>query len=85
MYEVFDPFLTIETWHTTHALDVHRFNKALGEVVRKKAFNPDSMAEYFIGKLELQEGTPLIDAARRYASDAWAVRTFLEAHHEIEN
>ena len=37
MYEAFDSFLDVDTWHTGHAYDLERFNVALAKVVKMPA------------------------------------------------
>lgn len=81
LYAAFDNFLAVETWHTTHPLDARRFYLALAEVVQDKSFNADSMAEYFFEKTGVRRDTEegLAQSIRRYASNAWAVKEYLEA------
>lgn len=54
MYEVFNKFLRVATWHTTHPKDDERFHLALNEVVRLKSFDPSHMADYFRSYLGTQ-------------------------------
>ncbi len=46
MYQVFDNFLKVDTWHTAHPADEKRFFVALSGVVGDDAFNPDEMQGY---------------------------------------
>jgi hypothetical protein len=50
MYEAFDAFLRIPTWHTKHALDEERFYDAVAAVVERRDFHGDSLSEYMDGK-----------------------------------
>ncbi len=80
MYEVFDSFLKVETWHTTHPLDDKRFNLSLNQVVRNSGFDPDEMAEYFRSQLGIgsdDENHPFNEAIRRRQHQADAVHSFL--------
>jgi hypothetical protein len=85
VYQVFDKFLAMETWHTAHDLDGERFYRALGEVVRDKDFSPDQMAAYMSQKIGVSRGDDnyRADAIERYTSAAWAVRDFLVATKAI--
>jgi hypothetical protein len=85
MYNVFDNFIAVETWHTRHPLDLGRFYKALNQVVWSDTFNPDQMAHYLRDKRKIPTEDHQSDFARtidRYRDDAWAVREFLE-HNKI--
>jgi len=81
MYQVFDKFLAVETWHTTHPLDSERFYRALDQVVREENFNADTMARYMREKIGVSSDDESYFAAaiRRYSRDAWAVRDYLTA------
>ena len=46
MYQVFDPFLAVSTWHTRHPSDETRFFRALVGVHQEPAFNADQMGDY---------------------------------------
>ncbi|PKQ11043.1 MAG: hypothetical protein CVT70_16390 [Alphaproteobacteria bacterium HGW-Alphaproteobacteria-1] len=83
MYEAFDSFLKVETWHTTHPMDDKRFNVALNQVVRNPDFDPEKMAEYFQSQFQVgpdDETHPFHEAIRRRQYQADAVRSFL---HDI--
>ncbi|WMT71137.1 hypothetical protein [Bradyrhizobium sp. Ash2021] len=45
-YEIFDTFLRVETWHTSHPLDDKRFFRCLHEVVENPAFSAEAMGDY---------------------------------------
>ena len=81
MYEAFDSYLNIETWHTAHPLDNERFYRCLAKVVRDPNFNPDEMGEYMRDQKGLdrdnahhEDFNEVID---RRVSQAWAIKYFL--------
>ena len=78
IYDAFDSFLNVKTWHTKHAEDERRFFEALHLVVDDADFNPDQMGESFIQKLGLEEGHGVegSDSVDHYVAAAWAVRTY---------
>lgn len=81
MYEVFDSYLNVETWHTTHQRDDERFYQALDQVVRRTDFHPDDMAEYFKQKVGTSEdggGGPFEAAIERREHQASAIADFLK-------
>lgn len=85
MYEVFDSFLKVETWHTTHPMDDKRFNLALNQVVRKAGFDADEMAGYFRSKLGIgadDEAHTFDEAIRRRQRQADAIHSFLHDNGE---
>jgi hypothetical protein len=47
MYDVFDSFLAIDTWHTLQPADQERFFCALRKVINNRNFSPDGLAEHF--------------------------------------
>ena len=80
MYEEFNPFLDVETWHTRHAEDEERFFRALRRVVGNPRFNPDEMGEHMRARLRVDRNddeNPFNEAIDHYVAAAWAVRTFL--------
>ena len=86
MYEAFDNFLEIETWHTYHPYDEERFFRALETVARNPEFNADRLGEYMDEKRA--NGQPaqanLIEEAyekarKHYVAAAWAVIGYLHA------
>ena len=77
MYEVFDSFISTDTWSTGHDLDMERFYQALALVVRDDGFSPDKMGEYFKGKVNAVHH----NYADELVTKAWAVRDFLHATH----
>jgi hypothetical protein len=82
MYEAFDKFPVVPTWHTTHDLDGERFYRALHQVVKDDAFSPDAMADYMRQKLGVPRGGAnnySDKAIQRYTAAAWAVRDYLAA------
>ena len=48
MYEVFDSYLNVGTWHTNHDSDQERFFRALANVVHDANFSPDEMGAYML-------------------------------------
>lgn len=50
MYEVFDNFLSTDTWYKAHPSDERRFYGALAAVVWSDQFNPDQMRRYMRDK-----------------------------------
>jgi hypothetical protein len=52
MYEAFDSFIRVGTWHTRQPSDEVRFHLALGKVVWSDDFDPDRMANYLRDKLK---------------------------------
>jgi hypothetical protein len=82
-YSVFDPFLGVETWHTTHPLDDKRFFICLHKVVEDPDFNAETMGEYM--RSEKGVDSPEHHYAQRIdnlVSKAWAVREYLDANGE---
>jgi hypothetical protein len=82
MYEVFDDFLSIDTWHTMHPSDENRFFKALDKIVRDPRFAPETMRDYFNNAKDLNqlpEDHVYRQAVDHYVSMACAVKSYLEA------
>jgi hypothetical protein len=79
MYQVFDPFLAVSTWHTRHPSDETRFFLALQKAVRDPAFSPDTMGAYMRKKTGATAGGELDQSIDQYVTYARAVRTYLEA------
>lgn len=86
MYEVFDPFLCVKTWHTRHANDEQRYFECLAKVVEDLQFNPESFGDYIDARRRDGEeaqanlSKEAFDNARdKYVADAWAVKRFLLA------
>jgi hypothetical protein len=83
MYEVFDSFLRVDTWHTRNTQDETRFFIALKPVVSDPSFNPDEMGRHMRDKLGIDPDdreNPFNISIDRYASDAWAIRGYLCAN-----
>lgn len=80
MYEAFDSYLGVDTWHTSHPLDDERFYRALAKVVRDPKFNADEMGEYMrerqgVGR---EDRDPFFNnVIDRRVSQAWAINEFL--------
>jgi hypothetical protein len=86
MYQVFDGFLAMDTWHTRHALDERRFFEALSSVVKDSNFDPEKMGEYFRQKTRStihanDNKHPFEHAIAHYVAAAWAVKDYLAATH----
>lgn len=80
MYEAFDSFINVPTWHTRHPSDEKRFHNALSKVVWSKDFSAEQMAGYLRNKLNLSPNDHESDFGQtidRYTQDAWAVKDFL--------
>jgi hypothetical protein len=84
MYEAFDDFLRVRTWHKRHPEDDERFFCALDRVVHQPQFNADSLGEYMDQKRQNGEAAQanLVaeyyeDARDHYVAAAWAVRGYL--------
>ena len=85
MYDAFDSYLDVETWHTPHALDGRRFFRALDRVVGSPDFNPDEMGRYMREKKGVSNndtGHPFYPVIEGRVSDAWAVREYLQAKEQ---
>lgn len=84
MYEAFDAFLRVPTWHTRHASDEEQFFLALETVVNNRRFNADALGGYIDQKRERREPAQANLTAEAYATArdhyvhaARAVRTYL--------
>ena len=81
MYEAFDNFLDLDTWHTMHANDCERFYQALAQVVHDSNFNADKLGEYMRNKTGVKRDDEsyhqLSAAIDRRVQNAWAVRDYL--------
>jgi hypothetical protein len=84
MYEAFDDFLRVQTWHSRHAMDEERFFQALSTVVHDPEFNPDQMGEHMDEKWhngDFGVGEQIYEKARdHYVAAAWAVVGYLAAN-----
>ena len=83
LYEAFDNFLNLDTWHTNHANDDERFFLALGEVIDNPKFNPDELGEYMRQKKRVYRDDEQIhfnSAIDRRVAAAWAVKEYLKAN-----
>jgi hypothetical protein len=80
-YNVFDPFLACQTWHTSHPLDEQRFFKCLSKVVDHPDFNPESMGDYIRGKQNIDtDEHHFTEAVHDLVRKAWAVYDYLKAN-----
>jgi hypothetical protein len=83
MYEAFDNFLEIDTWHTHHPSDEARFFVVLETVVKNPKFNPDELGAYIRQKKHISrddEANPFSPAVDEYVAQAWAVKDYLRAN-----
>ena len=82
MYEVFDDFLSMASWLTSHPLDEDRFYRALATIVTKPDFQPDDMGEYFSESLKAagkRVGGKEQDAIERYVGMAETIQGYIHA------
>jgi hypothetical protein len=79
-YDVFDPFLARETWHTSHLLDDKAFYCCLYDVVDLPDFSPETMGKYMRSAKKIADDHPFVEDVRRLVSKAWTVRDFLAAN-----
>ena len=83
LYDVFDKFLAVSTWHTRHPSDEQRFFTVLASVVKDPRFNPDELGEYFRQKKAVSrddESNFFKVAIDDYVAKAWAVKDYLKAN-----
>ena len=79
-YNVFDPFLARDTWHTNHDNDLFAFYRCLQKIIDDPDFSPDGMGEYIKARKNVTtDGHPLAGAVRTLVSNAWAVRNYFTA------
>ena len=77
-YDVFDPFLARDTWHTSHPLDERAFYRCLQKVVEHPDFSPESMGKYIeSAKKRTLEEYYLTQCVQGLVSKAWTVRDYL--------
>lgn len=84
MYEAFDNFLAMDTWHTRHPLDEKRFFIALNKVVTEPKFNADELGRYMREKKNVardDEKNTFNADIDHYVAAAWAVREYLKANN----
>lgn len=80
MYEAFDFFLNIDTWHTRHPSDENRFFVCLNKVVRHEEFSPDEMGEYMRQKTgRTDRRDPLAGQIDKYVALARTIKQFVDA------
>lgn len=81
MYEAFDSFLRVPTWHTRHANDEERFFCVLRTVVGNAQFSPEAMGDHFDQSPARRNLTAeAYDQARgHYVAAAWAIKRYLQA------
>jgi hypothetical protein len=79
-YDVFDSFLSVDTWYTSHWLDDRGFFVCLSKIVQKPDFDPESMGEYMRAVKDIDSHEHHFALrVRDLVSKAWAVRQYLEA------
>ena len=82
MYQAFDKFLALDTWHTRSQFDEKIFFLALSSVVKDGKFNPEEMGSYMRQKTRPSsnvEDHPFEHAIAHYVAAAWAVKDYLAA------
>jgi hypothetical protein len=80
MYEAIDPFLDVDTWHSTHPEDEARFYRCLQRIIANPDFNADDLGAYIDAKCATFSGDEFWGESRnRYVAAAWAVRRYLQA------
>jgi hypothetical protein len=77
-YNTFDPFLSRDTWHTSHPRDDKGFFQCLRQVVDLPDFSPEAMGDY----IRTAKGVDSYDhhfagRIRDLVGKAWAVRKYL--------
>lgn len=77
-YVAFDPFLSRETWHTSHPLDDKVFFQCLHKVIDQPDFSPESMGDY----IRAAKGVDSYEhhfaqRVRDLVGKAWAVHEYL--------
>ena len=83
LYDAFDSFLKVDSWHTRHPYDEQRFFLALATVVNDPHFNADKLGEYMREKKSVSRDdaeNSFNFAIDHYVSAAWAVRDYLKAN-----
>jgi hypothetical protein len=82
MYEAFDSYLNVDTWHTNHDLDERRFFQSLSQVVRDDDFSPDEMGSYMLSakvvNRDNEDDAYFVHTIDRRVLQAWAIRDFLK-------
>lgn len=76
MYDVFDNFLKIDTWHTTHPLDTERFDKCLKKIVQHQGFDSSRMGDYFYDKID-EGNSNHTEAIKRYVVRADVIHDYM--------
>lgn len=80
MYEVFDTFLTSQTWHTREHADEERFFCELRTIIHKHRFSPKEMGKYMMEKQRGQlTEEALTDAVDHYVELARVLKGFIQA------
>jgi hypothetical protein len=83
MYQAFDDFLAMDTWHTREHYDYKRFFVALSKVVSDPKFSADELGRYMRDKKNVardDEENPFNADIDHYVAAAWAVRDYLKAN-----
>ncbi len=87
MYQVFDGFLTTDTWYKDHPNDNERFYSALDKVVRNPDFSAENLGNYIRAKKNIlrdnEDHREFSSAADKLVSNAWAVREYLQATGQL--
>lgn len=87
MYQVFDGFLTTDTWYKDHPNDNERFYSALDKVVRNPDFGAENLGNYIRAKKNIlrdnEDHRDFSSATDKLVSNAWAVREYLQATGQL--
>jgi hypothetical protein len=79
-YTVFDRFLRVDTWQSSHPLDDKRFFLCLHKVVEDPDFSAEAMGDYMRGAKGVDSYEHyLAQRIRDLVGKAWAVRDYLQA------
>lgn len=80
MYEAMNPWMDMDTWHTSEVPDTERFLRGLDKIIDNRNFNPDEMGEYCRRRQNIapeDHESTLANAIYKRVSDAWAVKEYL--------
>jgi hypothetical protein len=86
MYEAFDAFIGVDTWHTGHAFDEERFYMCLYNVIWEPGFDPDGMALYLRDFKNISNDdyeSAFAKDVERLRSQAWVVYDFIK-HNSVK-
>lgn len=84
-YDVFGPFLRVDTWHTDHPGDERCFYRCLAQVVEDPDFDPQAMGNYMRAAKKIAKDDHdhhFAQTIRDLVTKACAIRDFLEVKKE---